>query len=266
MNELQNNGLIDSDDSVLDRRQKIFFALVEIGDEDIDNSKTEIKKLSKSSHIDDFLPKSKIRIPVNCTNIPEDWLTYTILAMAKYRIDFDNFRGCLAEELNESTKGIKIIDKDGKKLTIRQFVSEYERIHKLNEFLYKPQNLNFSSTVFGKMKYIGNVNNHNENLSIVKIDNLQGVVDEQSKAAQRTKAIQSIEDFFHDDPNLPYRPLPEHVLEASPCHSILEKKGKFYLCKLHSDIQNNYLESIEHHCKYKEPGYHKSEILKRSHQ
>jgi hypothetical protein len=112
------------------------------------------------------------------------------------------------------------------------------------------------------MKYIGFVNNHTENLSIVKIDNLQNAVDEQSKSALRTKAIQSIEDFFHDDPNLPYRSLPEHGLEDSPCHPIIEKKGNFYCCKLHTDIQNICLESIEHHCKYKEPESHKSEILK----
>ena len=30
MNELQNNGLIDSDDSVIDGRQKIFFPIVEL--------------------------------------------------------------------------------------------------------------------------------------------------------------------------------------------------------------------------------------------
>lgn len=128
--------------------------------------------------------------------------------------------------------------------------------------MYKPQNRNFSSIVFGEMKYIGFVNNHTENLSIVKIDNLQNAVDEQSKSALRTKAIQSIEDFFHDDPNLPYRSLPEHGLEDSPCHPIIEKKGDFCCCKLHTDIQNICLESIEHHCKYKEPESHKSEILK----
>jgi hypothetical protein len=103
------------------------------------------------------------------------------------------------------------------------------------------------------MKYIDFVNNHTENLSIVKIDNLQNAVDEQSKSALRTKAIQSIEDLFDADPNLPYRPLPEHALEDSPCHPIIEKKGNFYFCKLHTDIQNICLESIEHHCKYKEP-------------
>ncbi len=38
--------------------------------------------------------------------------------------------------------------------------------------------------------------------------------------------------------------------------------GTFYYCKLHPDIENINLESIEHHCKYKDPELHKSEILK----
>jgi hypothetical protein len=39
-------------------------------------------------------------------------------------------------------------------------------------------------------------------------------------------------------------------------------KIQFYYCKLHPDIQNAYLETIEHHCKYKKPDRHKAEILR----
>jgi hypothetical protein len=39
-------------------------------------------------------------------------------------------------------------------------------------------------------------------------------------------------------------------------------KIPFYYCKLRADIENAYLESIEHHCKYKEPDIHKSELLR----
>jgi hypothetical protein len=76
--------------------------------------------------------------------------------------------------------------------------------------------------------------------------------------------IKSVEDFFYDDPDLPWQALPEHTLEHSPCYPIIErdKNGKIYYCKLHPNIWNINLESIEHHCKYKEPGEHKTEILK----
>jgi hypothetical protein len=84
----------------------------------------------------------------------------------------------------------------------------------------------------------------------------------------KTNQIVSVEEFFHDDPNTPWKPLPEHDLKASPCYSIIgirnyhNYKIPFYYCKLHPDIENAYLETIEHHCKYREPYVHKSEILR----
>ena len=43
---------------------------------------------------------------------------------------------------------------------------------------------------------------------------------------------------------------------------IISKKGKFYYCKVHPSIENIYLETVEHHCKYEEPDVHKLEILR----
>lgn len=79
-----------------------------------------------------------------------------------------------------------------------------------------------------------------------------------------------IEGFFFDDPSItpenPWKALPEHDLKQSPCYPIIgirnNYKIPFYYCKLHPDIQNAYLETIEHHCKYKEPDKHKAEILR----
>ena len=75
-------------------------------------------------------------------------------------------------------------------------------------------------------------------------------------------AIVSVERFFNDVADLPYEPLPEHSLEQSPCYPIIGKNQKLYFCRLHPEVKNVNLESIEHHCKYKDPDYHKSEILK----
>ena len=82
--------------------------------------------------------------------------------------------------------------------------------------------------------------------------------------------ITSIEEFFINKSNQGWRPLSSHTLEQSPCYPIIDKRqyfndngsGMFYYCKLHPDIQNRNLESIEHHCRYKDPELHKSEILK----
>ena len=78
----------------------------------------------------------------------------------------------------------------------------------------------------------------------------------------------SVDEFFYDDPDTPWKPFPEHDLKQSPCYPIINirryhnYKIPFYYCKLHPDIENAYLESIEHHCKYKEPDIHKAEIMR----
>ncbi len=83
-------------------------------------------------------------------------------------------------------------------------------------------------------------------------------------------SIMSVEEFFIDKSNRERRPLSSHTLEQSPCYPIIDKRqynnengngGTFYYCKLHPDIENINLESIEHHCKYRDPELHKSEIL-----
>jgi hypothetical protein len=86
--------------------------------------------------------------------------------------------------------------------------------------------------------------------------------------SMETNPVVSTEEFFYDDPNSRWKPLPEHDLKASPCYPIIgirsyhKYKVPFYYCKLHPDIENVYLETMEHHCKYEEPNMHKSEILR----
>ena len=80
----------------------------------------------------------------------------------------------------------------------------------------------------------------------------------------------SIEDFFFDDPRItpknPWKPLPNHSLEQSPCYPIIGILNKyrmpFYYCKLHPVVENIYLQSVEHHCKFSKAEFHKSEILR----
>jgi hypothetical protein len=75
----------------------------------------------------------------------------------------------------------------------------------------------------------------------------------------------SIEDFFYDDPDVEYKPLPKHNLEQSPCYPIIgihnnKYRVPLYYCKLHPDVENIYLQSIEHHCKFSNPEFHKLEV------
>ena len=85
----------------------------------------------------------------------------------------------------------------------------------------------------------------------------------EASASVESTSIVSVERFFNDVADLPYQPLPEHSLEQSPCYPIIGRSNnRLYFCRLHPECKSVYLESIEQHCKYKDPDYHKSEILK----
>jgi hypothetical protein len=81
-------------------------------------------------------------------------------------------------------------------------------------------------------------------------------------ASVESTTIVSVERFFHDVADLPYQPLPEHSLEQSPCYPIIDRNNRSYFCRLHPEVKNVNLDPIEHHSKYKDSAYHKSEILK----
>ena len=78
---------------------------------------------------------------------------------------------------------------------------------------------------------------------------------------ENTTSLSSINDFFYDDPTMPYTPLQDHELAQSLCYPIIDKKENCFYCRLHPAIRNVHLESIEHHIKYKGPAAYKSALL-----
>jgi hypothetical protein len=74
-----------------------------------------------------------------------------------------------------------------------------------------------------------------------------------------------IEDYFYDEPDLPWVPLPVHIFEQSRCKIIIISQMILGGSKLHPGIYyySIHLDTIEHHhYKYnKEPEKHKSKIL-----
>ena len=64
-------------------------------------------------------------------------------------------------------------------------------------------------------------------------------------------SLNSITNFFHDDPNVPYTRPPERTLEQSPCYPIIATRQGYFYCRLHPEIKNIHLESIVHNLKYK---------------
>jgi hypothetical protein len=87
--------------------------------------------------------------------------------------------------------------------------------------------------------------------------------------------ICTAEEFFRVIPDEIWKSLPEHEIYQSPCYPIIgirtstwtnvetgiKNTVRWYYCKLHPKIKNIYLDSIEHHCKYKDPEIHKAKIL-----
>ena len=79
-------------------------------------------------------------MPINCSNIPEDWLIFQILSLVNCRI-------ALTE--------IALFSHIGNKMTIAEFVKEYEKTDNLILYFCKPNFGSFHGKIFGDMKYIG---------------------------------------------------------------------------------------------------------------
>ena len=156
LNELHNNGLIGEEESLIDKRQKIYYPVVEVPSFAEGNDE-KISNYTNLGTFDNLLQYSKINIPDICKMIPEDWLIYEILVLATYRIDLDNFKGCLADFLN-TTEDLKLLDKEDNRLTIKQFISEYEKNQRLSRYFVKRTFTNFNNKIFGNIKYIGDIN------------------------------------------------------------------------------------------------------------
>jgi hypothetical protein len=81
---------------------------------------------------------SKLILPKNFTNIPENWLKLEILDLLKYRIDPPRFL---------------ILDESNNELCLWKFVEEYEKHTALIRYFFRPKFKEYRSKLFGTMKY-----------------------------------------------------------------------------------------------------------------
>ena len=132
LNELHNNGFIEEEDSIIDKRQKIYKPMIPIDDE-------KISLLSNSPIFDNFLQHSPILLSTNCKEPNENWLLVEILSYLKYRIGLED---------------IGLYDKNNNKQTIRQFISDYESTISLIRYFKKANYRNYYSKIFGEIKYL----------------------------------------------------------------------------------------------------------------
>jgi hypothetical protein len=120
LNELENNGFVDKQESQIDRRQKIYFPIVEIPKED------KIKKLFSEGPVSNFLEHSKI-IPSKYFNkVSKNWLELEISTLKNYLVENDPFQ---------------VIDENDNDISISEFVKNYSKHTNLTKYFAKP---NFS--------------------------------------------------------------------------------------------------------------------------
>jgi hypothetical protein len=146
VNEYINNGLVDEEDSVIDRRQKLYFPLIVFQDEEnIDNpdrtgSMEKINKLSISDRMDNILQHPRVILPKECRNIPNNWLELEIFDLLKYPVKLDKF---------------ELYDEQNEQICICKFVKDYEKKFRLDGYFVKPLFRNYYSKIFGTMMYSG---------------------------------------------------------------------------------------------------------------
>jgi len=124
LNELENNSFVDNQESQIDRRQKIYFPLMEMPKEQ------KIKKLVSEGPLTNFLQHSKIIPSKYFKKIPEDWL----------EVEISTLKNMLVR--NDSNSTFQLIDENDDEITISEFVKNYSKHLNLTNYFAEP---NFSN-------------------------------------------------------------------------------------------------------------------------
>jgi hypothetical protein len=161
LNELLVNDVIGEVQSEIDRRQYIYYPLVDLRDENetteglaASSESVKITKLSNTGSFDNLLYIPRIRLSKNYKEIPEDWLIIHILGLANYRIGLDKTKGCLADFLNTPDE-FRLLETKGSnetRLTIKEFILKYESNPSISiRYIFRSQFYEFNSKLFGRM-------------------------------------------------------------------------------------------------------------------
>lgn len=133
LDELLNNGFIDQQDSTIDKRQKLYWPIIEMPKDE------KIKKCGNESDSRNFLQYSTIIVLKNFNNIPGNWLKLEILELLK---------------CGNGQRIFQLIDKNDDETCICQFVKNYEKDTSLIPYFKKGKYSSYHSEIFGNMKYL----------------------------------------------------------------------------------------------------------------
>jgi len=139
LNELLNNGFIDERESLIDKRQKIYFPIMEMPIKDQLADSEKIGKYGNTEPLRNFLQHNKIKVSEFCKKIPENWLELQILRLQKYNI-------------GAKDKGtFQLIDENDDETSIPEFVKNYELSFKLASYFSEPKYSSFYNETFGSI-------------------------------------------------------------------------------------------------------------------
>lgn len=199
LNELLNNGYIDEEDSMIDKRQKIYYPLVEISP----HKEEKITNYRTLEGVDNFSQSTKLLLPKNCINIPQNWLRFEILDLIKYPLKLDKF--VLLHEDDE--------------MCICRFEKEYEKDSKLSGYFLKHEINEELHKIFSDIKYLGEIGPYMyEELStgneVLQFSILAESIDKQEEKEQRQ---QKNKDASHPATTpITITPEPSQPLQPSP--------------------------------------------------
>jgi hypothetical protein len=138
LEELENNGYIDKEDSELDKRLKIYWPIVDFEIPTLEEEK--IKKCGIETQNRNLLQYSKILLPKNYMKLKKVWLKLEILALLEYGIERDQMR--LFNENFTNT------------YCICQFVKEYEKTSSLSLYFSNGENGTSHNEIFGTLQLL----------------------------------------------------------------------------------------------------------------
>lgn len=129
LEELKTIDLIGEVKSEIDGRRLLFYPLTPSTSRE---AHEKITKLSNDDIFDNISYVPTLELSRDYNYIPENWLIFQILALAKYRINFDLAIGPFADYLNNS-EDLRFLETDitlgmgsSTRLSIRDFISKYE--------------------------------------------------------------------------------------------------------------------------------------------
>ena len=141
LEELENNGYIDKEDSELNKKSNIYWPIVDFKVP----AEEKIKKCGIESQSRNLLQYSKILLPKNYMIIKKDWLKLEILGLLEYGIERDQLR-----LFNESCTDT---------YCICQFVKEYEKTSSLSLYFSNGENGTSHNEIFGTLQLLEGATN-----------------------------------------------------------------------------------------------------------